>query len=46
MGLGETLKFVVGIGALITINIPFRSRSLCTFRAINFEHLESIHDYS
>lgn len=38
MGLGETLKSVVGTGALIIINIPFRSCPLCTFRGINFEN--------
>lgn len=38
MGLGETLKFVVGIGALITINIPFVNCPLCTLRGINFEN--------
>lgn len=38
MGLGETLKFVVGIGASITINISLRSYLLCTLRGINFEN--------
>lgn len=38
MGLGETLKFVVETGALITINVSFRSCPLCTLRGISFEN--------